>query len=166
MDVNIFGTTNKKLIQLLEEATGFYAHYLMKPRTVRRLKIDIEVTPYRKMEEQGAVLNEDTHKRYPSNFIVELRRAKPEDTDMFKVLAHEMVHVKQYAKNELATNWKVCDQTGSLRPQYMWRNSEWVSDPEHHAYFDLPWEEEAYNLEVKMHSAWLAHKTQFLRNLA
>lgn len=159
MDVTVFGTTNKKLTFFLEEAAGFYAYYLMKPRTVNRLKIDIELTPYRKMEEQGAVLNEDTHLRYPSNFVIELRRPGSDDPDIFKVLAHEMVHVKQYAKNELATNWKKCSDTGTLRPQYMWRNAEWQTNRQ--VYIDLPWEAEAYRLENEMYSAWLVHKTQF-----
>lgn len=161
MDVNVFGTTNKKLISLLEEATGYYAHQLMRPRTVRRLKIDIEILPYRKMPEQGAVLNEDSEKRYPSNFVVELRRehaSDPDRTDIFKVLAHEMVHVKQYALNELANTWKTCSDTGSIKPEFMWRNSEWKADPHHHAYFDLPWEDEAYSLEETLYAGWLAHK--------
>lgn len=161
MDVTIFGTTNKKLTAHLEEATGFYAYHLMKPRTVARLKIDIEIVPYRKMEEQGTVLNEDTHKRHPSNFIIELRRSKPAEIDLFKVLAHEMVHVKQYVKNELATGWHPCATTQVLRPQYLWRNSEWAADTNHQSYFDLPWEEEAYRLEDELYHAWLNHKNLF-----
>ena len=53
--------------------------------------------------------------------------------EMVKTLCHEMVHVKQYARNEMTDN--------AIKGVYRWRNS-YIK--ENTSYSKLPWEREAY----------------------
>jgi uncharacterized protein YjaZ len=56
--------------------------------------------------------------------------------DFFSTITHEMVHVKQYARNEIRFD----EKTGAN----MWKRSR-VS--QNTSYMDLPWEKEAFRLE-------------------
>lgn len=61
------------------------------------------------------------------------------------VLAHEMVHLKQYAVGEL----RHCNKTGNLR----WNRSD-IVDNGNIDYWDLPWEIEAHGREKGLVYQW------------
>ena len=58
--------------------------------------------------------------------------------DMVQALCHEMVHVKQYARNEM--------NDGIVKGKEGGRNNT----SEDTNYWDLPWEKEAYRMEKKL----------------
>lgn len=58
---------------------------------------------------------------------------------LLETIAHEMVHVKQYARKELRHNYKWCGKTYS---------------PEKVSYWDLPWEIEAHGRELGLFVRW------------
>jgi hypothetical protein len=76
----------------------------------------------------------------PREFLIELDTSMKWSFDQILTwLAHEMVHVKQFVRNEL------CDyETGSVQ----WKSKRYVRSPK---YDDQPWEREAYRLEGKLY---------------
>ena len=118
----------------------------------KRLRDNIEINIHLKhhSNEGEAMLNEDTNRYRPRSFRVILDHHRmrineitgEESTDMewfaeiLKTLAHEIVHVKQYALGEL--KWR---DAGLL---YKGVNHEAMSLME---YFELPYEIEAYGRE-------------------
>jgi hypothetical protein len=66
-----------------------------------------------------------------------------------------MVHVKQHAKNELATGHAVAAR-GGLKIYSKWMGQIWKPKGKEDAYFDAPWEIEAYGREVGLYHKWCA----------
>lgn len=149
MQLNIVGFTKKQKAELAE-AASFFANILMDPRTVRNLTIDIEHTP--KNESQGECVDEDGV-RNPRYFTINIRSAKDDD-DIIQTLAHEMVHVKQHAKNELKTGVVVATR-GGLKISSKWMGKIWKPKGKEDHYYDSPWEVEAYGREVGLYQRWL-----------
>ena len=149
MQLKIVGFTKKQQSELTE-AAHFFANLLMDPRTVRCLNIDIEHTP--KNEVQGECVDEDGT-RNPRWFTISIRGSKDDD-DIIQTLAHEMVHVKQYAKNELKSGMLVPTR-GGLKATSKWMGEIWKPKGKEDHYYDAPWEIEAYGREVGLYAKWL-----------
>ena len=94
MQVTVTGPHTKGEKNVLETAARFFAERLMDPRMVRNLTIDIEISA--NSEVQGECADEDGCKN-PRWFTIGLLKQNLDD--MIRTLGHEMVHVKQYAKN-------------------------------------------------------------------
>ena len=76
-------------------------------------------------------------------YIVGLDISEQEDEeDPFSVLAHEMVHVKQYVSGALVDHGKYCSWHGK-------KYEEFEADSED--YFFSPWEVEAYGMQVGLY---------------
>lgn len=92
---------------------------------VRTLEIEVELT---KCNAYGYVLCTDNHK----SFEIEIRKGM-KLYDIISTVCHEMVHVKQYYRKELAHAGK----------EHTWKRKSY-SDL---SYADQPWEKEAFKLE-------------------
>lgn len=151
MDITVTGligrrADKKKLIAAAE----FFAAQLMDPRMVRNLTLDIEVR--KDFDVEGECVDEDGTKN-PRWFTIGLNN---QDIDeMIKVLGHEMVHVKQHAKNELETGHAVAAR-GGLKIYSKWMGQIWKPKGKEDHYFDSPWEIEAYGREVGLNRKWVA----------
>jgi len=77
-------------------------------------------------------------------FIVGIEDNDPEsgEEDPLAVLAHEMVHVKQYARGELVDHGKYCSWHGKK-----YEETELSSEE----YFFSPWEVEAFGMQVGLY---------------
>jgi hypothetical protein len=151
MEITITGMIGKrKEKKLLEEAARFFAAQLMDPRMVRNITLDIEV--YNNLEVEGECVDEDGT-RNPRWFTIGLKNQ--DIKEMIKVLGHEMVHVKQHAKNELQTGHAVAAR-GGLKIYSKWMGQIWKPKGKEHDYFDSPWEIEAYGREVGLYHKWVA----------
>lgn len=75
-------------------------------------------------------------------FIVGLETNEEADEDPLTVLAHEMVHVKQYVTGELVDHGKYCSWKGD-------KYEEFEADSEQ--YFFSPWEVEAFGMQVGLY---------------
>lgn len=64
------------------------------------------------------------------------------EEDPIAILAHEMVHVKQYVNGDLVDHGKYCSWKGQKYEEYE-ANSE--------DYFFSPWEVEAYGMQVGLY---------------
>lgn len=143
MQITITGMVGKRKDKaILKEAAEFFANQLMDPRMVRNLTLDIEVRANADVE--GECVDEDGVKN-PRWFTIGLK--KQDINDMVKTLGHEMVHVKQHAKNELQSGIMVFAR-GGLRMTSRWKGELWKPKGKEHAYYDAPWEIEAYGREV------------------
>ena len=152
MEINVYGTKSKRLINKLTEATEFFAYQLMHNRMADNLEVDIELDP--NLDVQGCCINEDDTKR-SRFFTIQLRSDNSVD-ELIQTLAHEMVHVKQYAKNEHVKRFATAK--GGLRLESIWMGKPWRPKKHENGYYDSPWEIEAYGREVGLMAHWVAYK--------
>ena len=110
------------------------AHMIKKllPR-FRTLDITVNLVTI-KSDAIGFCMMQDTNRE----FEIELDK-KIGIKDMVQALCHEMVHVKQYARNEM--------NDGIVKGRAKWKNKFIKEDTN---YWDLPWEKEAYRMEKKL----------------
>lgn len=134
----------------LEKAARFFASQLLHAKTVKSLEIDIEVM--KKLEVEGECVCED-ETRNPRRFAINLR--KQDMFEMIRTLGHEMVHVKQYAKNELAKKMNMARGSRGNRLASKWNGEFWYPKGKEDPYWDAPWEIEAYGREVGLHHKWV-----------
>ena len=152
MQITITGMVGKRKEKaILKEAAEFFANQLMDPRMVRNLVIDLEVRE--NMRVDGECVDEDGI-RNPRWFTIGLKRQ--DITEMVKILGHEMVHVKQHAKNELQSGIAVAAR-GGLQIYSRWMGEIWKPKRKEDAYFDAPWEIEAYGREVGLFHKFCNH---------
>lgn len=149
MIISISGTGPRNADKL-EEAARFFAAQLLHHRTVQNIEVDLEIV--RKLDVTGECISEDDHKN-PRYFTIRLRQ-QPLD-EMIKTLAHEMVHVKQYAKNELGKELALARGGKGLRIVTRWQGEFWTPGKKEDGYWDAPWEIEAYGREVGLHHKWV-----------
>ena len=93
--------SNKAVRKLVELATSYYAEKLMCKRTINNLEININLKRnfLRDTGCEGTAIWEDEN-IWPKEFLIELD-SSDKIRDLLITLAHEMVHVKQWAKNEM-----------------------------------------------------------------
>jgi hypothetical protein len=116
----------KKEREIVEKIVAWSINELM-PR-MRTLCIDVEL---KKIDVFGYCLEEDNNR----TFTLTVKKGLP-IFDLVCTVIHEMIHVKQYARNELSQKngrvmWKKEDHTGTN-------------------YVDTPWEKEAYAKEKEL----------------
>jgi len=113
----------KKEREVAVEVVNWAIKRLM-PR-MRTLEIAIS---FEKIDAYGYCMEEDTNRE----FTLSIRKGMSVK-DLISTLVHEMIHVKQYARNELR----------NVNGKTMWKKK----DHSNTSYEDAPWEKEAYRLE-------------------
>lgn len=157
MQITVTNTTEKNK-KILAEAATFFANILMDPRMVRNITLDIEVI--KNLDVEGECIDEDGVKN-PRWFTINLRDyGSRAIITMIKTLAHEMVHVKQHAKNELRGGIMIPTR-GGLKMTSKWMDKIWKPKGKEDHYYDSPWELEAYGMENGMLYKW---QTRFDNN--
>jgi hypothetical protein len=143
MKVVIYGYVRPSLEKKIIEASNFYASILMSKKLCDKLTVDIEIESTLEDNNMGECFPEDETKS-PRYFTIRL--LKKNDDCMLKALAHEFVHLKQYAKNELSYKFKSAKK---LNPKldFVWMGKFWKPKKNEHIYWDSPWELEAYAKE-------------------
>lgn len=148
MQVNVLTDYFGKDTPIIEEACKFYGSILIHPRTLKNVILDIEVDP--KLRDMGECINEDDTKK--SRYFTIVLRCADDDDDPYRTLAHEMVHVKQFIKNELGHQLVV--SKNGFKSALVWRGEVWNPKKNEHPYFDSPSEVEAYGKEVGLFHRW------------
>lgn len=138
MRIDIRGKTKTLCKAEIKFATAFFANYVMGERLAKNLDIEIVFEDQGKMAE-GHCNPLDADKK-PRSFEIginpNLKRRK-----MLQCLAHEMVHVKQYARGELSSAFSTAMFNGKT---YKLTNS--MED-----YLNWPWEVEAYGRDRSLY---------------
>ena len=150
---NITGFTRRQT-ETIREAAEFFEVLL----GMDRLSYGLDIERNRKMDVEGECVCEE-EQRNPRWFTITLR-GKRSDEDMIKTLAHEMVHVKQYARNELGKEMTLAKGGEGVRIATRWKGEFWEPSKNECPYFDSPWEIEAYGREVGLYQRWLARNDE------
>ena len=135
------GLTRNKIIRAVE----FYAERLGMSRRLRDnimlyIKIDHKDFGY-----AGLCTWIDEHVR-PREFQIQIRYQGIHET--LSTLAHEMVHVKQYAKGEMR-------DLMSSKDLIVWKGTRQSITNDDDTYLSQPWEAEAFSLEKKLKNAFV-----------
>ena len=137
MNIEIFGKTKNMCKAELKFATAFFAQYIMGTRLAEKLDIEIRLEDQGRNE--GGCYPVDSERR-PRSFEIGIRPTM-QRYKMLQCLAHEMVHVKQYAKGELSNELITAKWQGKT---FKLTNS--MED-----YFNWPWEIEAYGRDRSLY---------------
>ncbi len=108
---------NKKQRELITDVAYFCVDRLM-PR-MKTLEIEIQINNLKDQAVGYCMMQDDNR-----TFELEVDK-KLDDDELITTVCHEMVHVKQYARNELGIN----------------------DNHDGENYYDLPYEKEAYELQ-------------------
>jgi len=132
MQLSIIGCPDKKRFRpFVKRAAIFYAENLMTAKMLENICVRIEFNSKLDVLGYADVLDYNESNK-PREFQIELNPIIGSH-DILETLAHEMVHVKQYAykeMNEYGTRWRGQKITENLN------------------YYDEPWEVEAFGLST------------------
>ena len=136
MIVEVQNCTSKKKTRLLKQAAEYFASRLLTKRMISNVHLTIKIKKKLDNEIEGYCNFEeiDNGIRY---FVIELLNNKNLGM-LLMSLAHEMVHLKQYAVGELKDDRKNPECT-------IWQKKS--INEKKVDYWDLPWEIEAYGRE-------------------
>ena len=135
MSIEISGRSKHMCKAEAKFAAGFFAQYLMGTRLAESLELDIS------FENLDGVADGYCHPyevgRSPRTFEIAIDSRKQRHKQL-QILAHEMVHVKQYAKNELKSD----DPSHASFAGKAYKITASIED-----YLNYPWEIEAFGRE-------------------
>lgn len=144
MKIYIYRRPKTITLNKIKEALHFYAESLMSKRLCTALSVRV-VFVKNMVEKQGLEASctwEDDNIR-PREFSIHVDNALSED-EILTSLAHEMVHIKQWAKLEMRQFMR--------KPDVHWMGKP-VNDS-NTSYYELPWEQEAWRLEGSLSEAF------------
>lgn len=151
MKIVIRGKNHKLKYGEARKAARFMASLLMPKRLIRNLQLDIvfESIPGYK----GSTDYLDTNEK-PRMFEVQINPNMSKRNQLL-TLAHELVHVKQFATGELKEYLK-------KKPAAMRWGNEIIPITDE-TYWDMPWEVEAYGREIGLYKRYQDHVARKLR---
>ena len=137
MLVKVTGS-NKATRKLVTAATWFYAEKLMGKRLINNLKLNIKLKRgmFKKDNTEGTAIWEDESYR-PKEFTIELD-CGVKIRNILITLAHEMVHIKQWAKGEMY-EYVTPGKVRFMKKKYDMNDMD---------YWDYPWEIEAFGRQL------------------
>lgn len=135
-----------KIRKILTEAAVFYADKLGITKELQnKLTINVSV---KKVEDRGATYATCYINKTPVEFDIELNPS--EEISILQTLAHEMVHVKQFATGEL----RLLTRKGMPA---RWNNVPWNNNKDEvDYYYDSPWEIEAFGREKGLYIRFMS----------
>lgn len=139
MELNITGPATEKQREMIVRAVDFFLDLLMTRRLKETLYIDLELA--KGLEDREGVCGDATWEDdpvRPKDFSVRVHwNGKKDFAKTLETLAHELVHVKQFARGEMRDLSSVAKVT--------WNGKRY--DRAEVDYWDLPWEVEAHGRE-------------------
>lgn len=147
MHITVTGGT-KRQRQLSTSIARYTAKQLMSKRLMQNLEVNIKLVPrlLEKEEVYGDSTWEDNNWR-PREFTIQAD-SKLKLRRLLETIAHEMVHVKQFAKGEMVD----VVRANKIR----WQGQYF--DDKDAEYYDQPWEIEAHGREVGLFVRWCEYK--------
>ncbi len=146
MILNIKGS-NKDCRKLIESAAYYYAEKLIGKRLLKTIKININLKRgmVKKDGAEGTCIWDDWEdlRKTPREFTIELDCGVTIRNILIN-LAHEMVHMKQWVKGDMY----------EYSNPHMVRFMKKKYDMSEIAYWDYPWEIEAYGRQLGLFIRW------------
>lgn len=141
------GINSKITKDELRFAAKFMYWLLVSPKIHNATILYIESAIIPKKEEAEAFVEvKDIESQYPRRFRIRINPIKSKRSQLF-ALAHELVHVKQYAKREMGFTYTK-DGVSYTRWKRRVINENKVN------YFDCDWEIEAYGRELGLYKRY------------
>jgi len=148
MEIEVTGHRSSRYKKLLEQATEFYCTKLMSKRMCNSLEISIIFKKKLDDDEDYEAFCEYLGKEDGvRSFSIELKKGLTV-RDTLTYLAHECVHVKQFATGEMKDGTVYAITT-------RWKGKE--INETRIDYWDFPWEIEAYGREKGLYSRFINH---------
>ncbi len=138
MKINIRGKTSAMCKAEIKFATVFFAQYIMSKRLLENIQVDICFEKQGKYA-QGHCFSYDDGPR-PRMFEIGIN-SKLSRYKMLQCLAHEIVHMKQYAKGELRHELITAK----------WQGKTYKITNSFEDYLNWPWEIEAYGRDRSLY---------------
>ena len=133
--------------QICKKAIIFYAQKLLSKRLKESLQIHIEFIELSENEFGYCNVEDDKNK----SFLISINKDLTYEKTLIYI-AHEMIHVKQYAKNELKDY--VYNDKIRFRKE--------IFDKNRISYWQSPWEKEARKNEKKLYMSFIENKENSL----
>ena len=135
MQVSVRNARDRTLTTLLKLAANSFGKALLSPQMLKNINLKIIIRD--QLDAGGYCDYDQDDLACPRDFTIEICRTRKK-INMFKVLAHEMVHVKQIASGKLkTTNRKI-----------VWNGKSYKSST---PYLSRPWEVEAFQKQEIIH---------------
>ncbi len=152
IDITFDSHFSEDTITLLDEAIRFFIQELLPEEIYNNMAIDVDFDDEIAYEGVCEVSHEDDSIPDPREFQITISDKR----DMVALCAHECVHIKQYATNQLSRHataefkdgYIICDLVD------VWEGERWIAKEGESHYWDSPWEEEAYTLEKTLLEKW------------
>lgn len=144
MQIKIKGENKKISLKELRFATKWMSSLIMSSQLLKGLQLTITFKSEKGLA--GSTEITDYENRLPKEFIIRLDPTEHR-TQTLRTLAHELVHVKQFARGEMVE---------LIRTNYTKWNKQYIKESKFD-YFDLPWEIEAFGREYGMYRRYIDH---------
>jgi len=148
MNISVRGNNEVMSKSELRYAITFFSYRLLGQRLAKNVFVRVK---NRTIDYQYwglcSPLDED-FRRYPREFEIKLFQSKQRSKNI-ETLAHEMVHVKQFARGEL--------RSAGMHPcSFRWMGEKY-NTLDYADDLSLPWEVEAYSLEKELKTEYIQH---------
>jgi hypothetical protein len=143
MHIAVYKCPPKLTVDMVTEAVRFYASTLMNRQLVKNLTVKV----FFKDEGVDGLCNTDDDLAKPREFALQIN-PKRSLKAILTALAHEMVHVKQYATGE---------SKQYERTPYVTKFRGVMVNTSTTDYWDLPWEIDAYGRELGLYVRFMEH---------
>lgn len=140
------GRPSKINMKLCKNACRFYANKLLGDYLSSKINLTLEFEKFSPNDKYIAFCTWEFDNHYSRDFIISVNQDLNKRS-MLMALAHEMVHLKQYAKGELKDYVKA--------NKCKWMGEQYNSDELD--YWDHPWEIEAYGRERGLYVKFKEH---------
>ena len=150
MYLRITGKSKKVSREQIRAAVHFYAHELMPSRLVSLLTISVIFKDG--LYEKEDIIGKVTCYAWvlPRKFKI-LLEPKGTRNSILDTLAHELVHLKQYASGELK------DYCYRETTKYRGKYFPFPENDDDKAYWKSPWEKEAHGKEIRLRKSFLKY---------
>jgi hypothetical protein len=128
----------------ISDAAKFFGKILLGYKLAANIDLEIKIDP--NFEWLGGCYPDDDS-RFPRFFVITLNPSSIED-DMIQTLAHEMVHLRQFARRQAVISGDIAIWNGE-------RYKIFEHDETTESYRSMPWEEEAFSKELELYKKWL-----------
>ncbi len=136
------GTSTQR--SLAQEVAYWALDQLVSRRMQNSLDIRIEIKPFVNEGNNVGYTTWEYDNIRPREFLIEIDKSI-DDEEFTETIIHEMVHVKQFAKEELKERFKPYHRE-------LWFGKEIDTK---NKYSSLPWEKDAYKLQVKLYNEYI-----------
>lgn len=144
MYLKTIGKPSKVQIKICKDAVKFYGKHLLGENLYHKVEITLEFDKMLTGKNEYAYCEREDNNHRAKEFTITVDPSLGK-RNMLLALAHEMVHVKQYAKGELK------DYARSNKTK--WKTE--VIDPDKVDYWDFPWEIEAHGREKGLYVRYM-----------